>query len=140
MASSRIAAARATSRVMYGRREDLGRLEELFDQVVVERRSGLALVEGDAGIGKTRTVDEFAGSARAKGGDVLTGGCVDLAAEALPYAPLVELLGDLVRRDGAASVASIAGPTADELARLVPPLGRGKAAAESTPASASRVF
>ncbi|HEX6248560.1 MAG TPA: AAA family ATPase [Nocardioidaceae bacterium] len=140
MASPRVDPARATSRVMYGRQDALARLDELFDDVVANRRTGLALVEGEAGIGKTRTVREYGGGARASGADVLTGGCVDLEAEALPYAPLVEVLGDLVRREGTSYVASLAGPTADELARLVPALRPGESAAASTPASASRLF
>jgi DNA-binding NarL/FixJ family response regulator len=140
MASSRVAAARATSRVMYGRQEDLARLDELFEDVVANRRTGVALVEGEAGIGKTRTVREYGDAARAGGADVLAGGCVDLEAEPLPYAPLVEVLADLVRREGAPYVASLAGPTADELARLVPSLRPGESVAVSTPASASRLF
>src|SRR5690606_14302129 len=59
MASSRIDPGRATSRVMYGRQEDLARLDELFEDVVAHRRTGVALVEGEAGIGKTRTVREY---------------------------------------------------------------------------------
>lgn len=125
---------------MYGRQAVLARLDELFEDVVANRRTGVALVEGEAGIGKTRTVREYGDAARAGGADVLTGGCVDLEAEPLPYAPLVEVLADLVRRDGATYVASLAGPTADELARLVPALRPGESAAASTPASASRLF
>ena len=140
MASSRVAAARATSRVMYGRQADLTRLEELFGEGLASRRPVLAVVEGEAGIGKTRTVSEFAVSAGARGADVLIGGCVDLTAEPLPYAPLAELLGDLVRRKGAAYVTSLAGPTGDELARLVPSLGGDDGPPPSTPASASRLF
>lgn len=140
MARSRVAAARATSRVMYGRQEDLARLDDLFDDVVANGRTGVALVEGEAGIGKTRTVREFGEAARARGADVLTGGCVDLEAEPLPYAPLVEVLADLVRREGARYVASLAGPTVDELARLVPALRPGASVVASTPASASRLF
>ena len=140
MGSSGNAAGRAASRVMYGRREDVARLAELLDEVIAERRTGLAVVEGDAGIGKTRTVSEFAASARARGDDVLTGRCVDLVASPLPYAPLVELLGELSRREGAARVASIAGPTAAELARLVPALGLGKGSLDTTQGSVSRLF
>jgi DNA-binding NarL/FixJ family response regulator len=125
---------------MYGRQEDLARLADLFDDVVANRRTGVALVEGEAGIGKTRMVGEFGEAARARGADVLTGRCVGLEAEPLPCAPLVEILADLVRREGARYVASLAGPTAGELARLVPALGPGASVAASTPASASRLF
>ena len=109
-----------------GRREELARLDEIYDEVVRDSRPAVVFVEGDAGIGKTRTVREFARGAQHKGADVLTGGCVDLGDEVLPYAPIAELLGDLVRREGATIVASFAGPTADELARLVPALAKGK--------------
>ena len=41
----------------------------------------------------------------------------------LPYAPIMELLAELVRREGAAAVLQAAGPAGPELGRLVPALG-----------------
>jgi ATP/maltotriose-dependent transcriptional regulator MalT len=47
------------------------------------------IVGGDAGVGKTRLLREALASADAR---VLTGGCVDLAEDSLPYAPFAEAL------------------------------------------------
>ena len=44
----------------------------------------------------------------------------------LPYAPVMELLAELVRREGAAAVLQAAGPAGPELGRLVPALGVGE--------------
>lgn len=107
--------------------------------VVYERvKSGepsLLLVAGEAGIGKTTLVSEFlrrAGEAR-----VAVGHCVGVGGAGLPYAPLVEVLGDLVRADGPEAVIRAAGPWRADLARLLPALG--VAAAESEQARA-RLF
>ena len=55
---------------------------------------------------------------------VLTGGCVELSAAALPYAPFVAALRELVRDRGAAVVAGLLpGPGAGELAALLPRFG-----------------
>ena len=52
---------------------------------------GLAVIEGEAGIGKTRLAGELARHARAAGAVVLTARCHDDEA-GLPYGPVVELL------------------------------------------------
>ena len=52
---------------------------------------GLVLVEGEAGIGKTRLVQEFLARARESGSLVLIGRCYQ-AREGLPYLPLIEAL------------------------------------------------
>jgi predicted ATPase len=41
----------------------------------------------------------------------------------LPYAPVMELLAELVRREGSPAVLQAAGPAGPELGRLVPTLG-----------------
>nr|BFE86962.1 hypothetical protein GCM10020093_095630 [Planobispora longispora] len=53
--------------------------------------AGVALVGGDAGIGKTRLVTELAERAREKGLAVLVGQCAELG-DALPYLPLADAL------------------------------------------------
>ncbi len=58
------------------------------------RRAGegdvaVVLVGGEAGVGKTRLVEEFA---TRSGTRVLTGGCVELGADVLPFAPFVAAL------------------------------------------------
>ncbi|MFE5889903.1 ATP-binding protein [Streptomyces sp. NPDC056462] len=74
-----------------------GELARLF--TALERaRDGEAravLIAGDAGVGKTRVLDEAAGRAARDGMVVLTGHCVDLGDVGLPYLPFTEVLGVL---------------------------------------------
>jgi DNA-binding CsgD family transcriptional regulator len=63
-------------------------------------RGRLVLVEGDAGIGKTRLVEEF--TARADGVRVLAGGGVPLASDT-PYAPVLGIFQALSRLHPAAA-------------------------------------
>ena len=58
-------------------------------------RPSLALVSGEAGIGKTRLVGELEVEARTRGFLVLHGECVEFGGEDLPYAPIVAALRDL---------------------------------------------
>ncbi|SDQ92199.1 regulatory protein, luxR family [Thermostaphylospora chromogena] len=53
--------------------------------------AGVVLLGGDAGIGKTRLVEELAGWARGEGFTVLVGQCAGLG-DAVPYLPLADAL------------------------------------------------
>ena len=81
------------------------------------------LIGGEAGVGKSRLVSEFA--ARVTGqGRALTGGCLELGASGLPFAPFTGLLRQLVRDLGLDGVAELlSGQGRRELARLLPELG-----------------
>jgi DNA-binding SARP family transcriptional activator/predicted ATPase len=57
---------------------------------------GLAVIEGEAGIGKTRLANELGSHARTAGAVVLAARCYDDEAD-LPYGPVVELLREGVR-------------------------------------------
>ena len=85
----------------------------------------LAVLEGEAGIGKTRLLEEVAGELRARGAPVLTARCHE-DERGLPYAAVVELLRGLVR-DGRAPTAAAPADLA-EAARLVPELAQAPAA------------
>ncbi|MFD3619540.1 AAA family ATPase [Streptomyces sp. NPDC058676] len=79
---------------LIGRDEELSRLSGLLERA----RGGEAravLIAGDAGVGKTRMLDEVAGRAAGAGMTVLTGHCVDLGDVGLPYLPFTEVLGVL---------------------------------------------
>ena len=52
-------AARATSRLLIGRQEALARLDRALAEALEAERVGTVLVEGPAGIGKSRIVEEF---------------------------------------------------------------------------------
>ncbi|WP_136708152.1 helix-turn-helix transcriptional regulator [Agromyces sp. H66] len=131
---------RATSRQLVGRERELARLEALLADATADHSVQTVFVEGEAGVGKTRTVQEFASRATARGANVLVGRCVAYGEQILPYAPLVELLTDLVRRRGAAEVVRLAGHAAPELARWIPALADSMPVPEPTRASASLLF
>lgn len=80
------------------------------------------LLGGEAGVGKSRLAAEFAGRVRAQGGRVLIGGCLELGADGLPFAPFTAVIRDLLRQDGAAAVIGLLGGRAGEIARLLPDL------------------
>ncbi|WP_433253016.1 helix-turn-helix transcriptional regulator [Streptosporangium sp. CA-135522] len=75
---------------LIGRSAELGRLAAVLDSAA-GGLAGVALVGGDAGIGKTRLVTELSERARADGFAVLVGQCAELG-DALPYLPLADAL------------------------------------------------
>jgi DNA-binding CsgD family transcriptional regulator/tetratricopeptide (TPR) repeat protein len=86
-----------------GRDREVARLGGVLERA----RPGEAravLVAGDAGVGKTRVLDEVAARAAASGTTVLTGHCVDLGDVGLPYLPFTEILGVLAGDERFAAV------------------------------------
>ncbi|MBL7258049.1 ATP-binding protein [Paractinoplanes lichenicola] len=74
-----------------GRGAELDMLTRRLDEV----RQGTAktvLIGGDAGIGKSRLLSEFAGRARESGARVLAGVCEEHFGDPMPYGPLLEIL------------------------------------------------
>ena len=110
--------------VLVGRAEELAALDAAFEPVR-DGRPSTVLIGGEAGIGKSRLVGEFGVRARAAAAArVLSGYCLELSAEGLPFAPFIGILRDLVRDLGADAVAAmVPGQGAGELARLLPELG-----------------
>ena len=76
---------------MVGRAEELDRLLTHVERAITGRTSAV-LLAGDAGVGKTRLLDELTARAGGRGVRVLTGHCVDLGDVGLPYLPFVDLL------------------------------------------------
>ena len=112
----------SVSPVLVGRDEQMAALEAAFGSV---RQGGpsAVLLGGEAGVGKSRLVGDF-GTAAAAGARVLTGGCLQLGTDGLPYAPFTAVLRDLVHEMGADAVAAmLPGRTTRGLARLLPELG-----------------
>jgi DNA-binding CsgD family transcriptional regulator/tetratricopeptide (TPR) repeat protein len=79
------------------------------------------LIGGEAGVGKTRLTEEFLTAAQAAGAVTAVGGCVEIGADGLPFAPISTALRALYRTLGAELTAAAAGQEA-ELARLLPEL------------------
>jgi DNA-binding CsgD family transcriptional regulator/tetratricopeptide (TPR) repeat protein len=112
-------ARRLSSPVFVGRSRELTTLLSTAD-VVASGEARLALVTGEAGVGKTRLVAEAAATLREGGWLVLEGGSVALGDDGLPFGPIVEALRVLVRDVDPERIATAAGPSLPELARLVP--------------------
>jgi DNA-binding NarL/FixJ family response regulator len=130
---------RASSPVLVGRDEQMAALEAAFASV---RQGGpsAVLLGGEAGVGKSRLVTEFGQQAAAAGARVLTGGCLELGTDGLPFAPFTAVLRDLVHEMGADQVASmLPGRTTRGLARLLPELGEPDTSGEPGEARA-RLF
>jgi DNA-binding CsgD family transcriptional regulator len=120
-----IAMAAHSCPVMVGRADQLAVLREAFEAA---GRGGYraVLIGGEAGVGKSRLIAEFTAEFTAGPGParVLTGGCLQLGSDGLPFAPFVAVLRDLVRELGAEAVtAMIPARGGPELARLLPELG-----------------
>ena len=112
-----------SSPVLIGRASQLSALESALARVSRGSPSAV-MVGGEAGVGKSRLVTEFAGRSRGAGARVLVGGCLELGADGLPFAPFISVLRGLVRDLGAAGVAGLLpGGSARELARLLPEFG-----------------
>src|SRR5262249_35405549 len=125
-----MSSARALAPTLIGRQPQLRELDEHLAQA----RSGagrLVFLVGDAGIGKTRLLREFAGRIRADGITLLEGHCYD-EQPAPPYGPFVDALRALVRQHGPDSVAQVAGAWASSLAPLLPELELPPSAPHST--------
>ncbi|QXG74874.1 AAA family ATPase [Modestobacter sp. L9-4] len=76
---------------LVGRAAELDRLLQHVDRAA-SGRSSAVLVAGDAGVGKSRLLEELGARATARGVRVLVGHCVDLGDVGLSYLPFVDLL------------------------------------------------
>ncbi|HKP20729.1 MAG TPA: AAA family ATPase, partial [Thermoleophilaceae bacterium] len=115
-----------------GRTAELAELRSALEEAISSRPS-LALVGGESGVGKSRLADELARHAREAGARVLSGDCVELGDDELPYAPLLTALRPLVRQ-GDPSLQALAPQLRSALDAILPGVGGG-AASEAVPQS-----
>ncbi|GAA0944550.1 helix-turn-helix transcriptional regulator [Actinocorallia libanotica] len=108
--------------VLVGRETELDALDGAFTEVLAGTARAV-LLGGEAGIGKSRLTEEFAGRARARGARLLLGGCLELGVDGFPFAPFTAVLRQLVRELGTDGVAELVGGRTSELARLLPEFG-----------------
>ncbi|MQS37598.1 helix-turn-helix transcriptional regulator [Streptomyces katsurahamanus] len=80
------------------------------------------LIGGEAGVGKTRLIEELLAEAARRDAVVAVGGCVEIGADGLPFAPFSSALRALDRRLPGELAAAAPGQEG-ELARLLPELG-----------------
>ncbi|MEU3840710.1 AAA family ATPase [Streptomyces sp. NPDC028635] len=112
---------RSVSPVFVGRTDELEALHDALARAATGEPQAL-LIAGEAGVGKTRLVEEFTTAAGRRDAVVALGGCVEIGADGLPFAPFSAALRAL-RRELPADVAAAAAGQEDELARLLPELG-----------------
>ena len=77
-------------------------------------------------MGKSRLAAELGAAAEARGVLVLRGACANVGDEGLPYGPIVEILGQLVRELDPERLETVVGTSGADLARLVPALDPGR--------------
>jgi predicted ATPase len=114
-------ARRVSSPRLVGRAGELAQLAAALERALAGSPAAV-LVAGEAGVGKTRLVSEFAARVAATDVSVLTGGCVALVEGELAYAPLAEAPRGLLQRLEPVALARLVAGDGGELSRLLPEL------------------
>ena len=131
-------ARRLSSPMVVGRDDELNRL-----RAVVARGSAgeteAVVVSGEAGVGKTRLVEELVLGAESSGMLVATGGCSALADAQLPYGPVVAVVDALVGEVDDSELERLLGDAGPDLARIDPALTDRLANAVPVPMPASMI-
>lgn len=117
---------RSVSPVFVGRGDELNMLNDALAGAAAGEPQAL-LIGGEAGVGKTRLVEEFATAACRQGAVVALGGCVEIGADGLPFASFSAALRAL-RRALPDELATAAAGQEEELARLLPEMGETSSA------------
>ena len=113
---------RISSPDLVGRSRELRELTSCLE----EARNGqpqLVLLQGEAGIGKSRLLHALLDRCRAAGDRVLIGHAVDVGRTALPFVPIAEVIRQLTGQVEEPALSQLLGRGRRELAWLVPALG-----------------
>lgn len=86
-----------------------------------EGTGGVALIVGEAGVGKSRLLRAMTDEARGAGFFVLSGACFE-AERSIPYAPLLDIVRLFAGAASPALVAHVLAPAASELVTIFPEL------------------
>jgi DNA-binding SARP family transcriptional activator/predicted ATPase len=103
---------------LVGREQELSLLHRCW-QDARDGQGGLMLISGEAGVGKTRLLEEFANRLRWQGARVLWGRCYEFE-RVLPYQPLAEALRTAVPILSPDELVGFPPWALGEVARLVP--------------------
>jgi predicted ATPase/DNA-binding CsgD family transcriptional regulator len=131
---------RVTSSRFIGRTRELAELEAALRDAS-DGRPSLAFIAGESGVGKTRLLKELERHALTAGARVMSGDCVSLGEDELPYAPIVAALRSLTR-DGDPVLDELGPATRAGLASLIPQLADpdAQAAGDRDDPAQGRVF
>jgi len=121
---------------LIGRERELGRLVALLDQAAAGEPI-VALVSGDAGIGKTRLIAELAAQAAGRDFTVLSGRCAELG-DSVPYLPLADALRAATTGPSAAPLLLDALAARPVLGRLLPDRGSAEQLGADLPGMAQQ--
>ncbi|MEM9035086.1 MAG: AAA family ATPase [Actinomycetota bacterium] len=117
------AAAPGVGDELVGREAELARLRDLAD-LSVEHGAQLALVTGEAGIGKTTMTSAFVRSLAESGWGAHVGHSIEYADRTLPLGPIIAIVSSVLRGD-ADDTDALVGPHRADLAALLPELDWG---------------
>ncbi|WP_158564264.1 ATP-binding protein [Jiangella anatolica] len=129
----------ATSPPMVGRVDQLDGLRSAL-AAATAGTPAMVVLGGEAGVGKTRLVTEFAAEAERGGARVVVGQCVNLGGDGLAYAPITGALRELAGQLGADALLTAAGPGRAALAGLLPELSGGDGDGPPDGTSPGRVY
>ncbi len=119
---------RVSSPVLVGRGLELAELESALARAI-DGDASVVFIAGEAGVGKSRLVKQFADAVAGPAGvRVWLGRCLPLSEGAPPYAPIVDVFRAAIAGLGHERVRELAGATAPRLARLLPEMGDATAA------------
>ncbi|HZQ07881.1 MAG TPA: AAA family ATPase [Anaerolineae bacterium] len=119
-ASRLLPTAYSPSYPLVGRSAELASLFQAYESI--DRAGRLLVIQGEAGIGKTRLAQEFLDTLAQSGAEILTAACY-VEQRALAYAPMVQTLrGALTNPNNTTRLASLPPSTLSDAARLLPEL------------------
>ena len=133
---------RRVTPTLVGRTQELAVLDRAYERLL-DAAPTAVLIAGEAGVGKSRVVEEAVLRFAARDARVLSGSCVQLVGEAIAFAPLAGALRQLVQVTDADTLDAYVGLARNDLARLVPellperPSDTSDAASSSSSASSS---
>ncbi|KUL37115.1 hypothetical protein ADL22_22825 [Streptomyces sp. NRRL F-4489] len=130
---------RPISPVFVGRAAELAELGGALARATASGEPQALLIGGEAGVGKTRLIEEFGETARAQGALVALGGCIEIGSEGLPFAPFSSILHTLNARLRDELAAAVAGQEG-ELARILPELGETAGETQGAEIGRARLF
>jgi class 3 adenylate cyclase len=109
--------------VLVGREAELSDLEDVL-LGALRGEGGVALVTGEAGMGKTRLTTELRRRATRLGAEVMSGACSE-ADFALPYLAFIEAIGNRLSGTNLEAIRAQLGAAAEDLGQVFPQLATG---------------